>query len=407
MVLKNKNILLGVTGSISVYKAIELTRLYVKAGANVKIIMTDSAKKFVTPLTFETISRNYILDNDNEDWSTHTKDNHINIGKWADIFVIAPATANTINKLAFGIADNILTQTALAYNGIKLIAPAANTNMLKASTTQESLSLLKKANYKFVETISKELACQDVGDGALADIDMIYHRTIRELYKDDYWINRQVVINGGASIEKIDDVRFISNFSSGKMASALALALYYKGADINFIRFSNFEFKYHSFINNIKVEDTKESFGITHKLLIESKSALKKPYFFGVAAISDYIVDKPFKGKLKKTSLGEKWNIELTQNIDILDSIKDYPIYKIGFKAESDVKNAEQNAKNALVDKKLDAICLNNIVQNNFGSQTTAITLITNNNIISLERDDKLNISLNLLNQFKELYNVK
>ena len=155
--LTNKNILIAATGSIAVYKTLELIRLYVKAGANVKVILTQSAKKFVTPLAFEAISQQNILDDTNENWNKNSIDNHISIGKWADIFIIAPATANTINKLAHGIADNILLETAIAYPRIKLICPAANTNMINNTITKESLKMLKLSNFKIIQSQVKEL----------------------------------------------------------------------------------------------------------------------------------------------------------------------------------------------------------------------------------------------------------
>ena len=256
--LNNKNILIAVTGSIAIYKSLELIRLYIKSGANVKVIMTESAKKFITPLTFETISQNKVLDDTCEDWSCETENNHIAIGKWADIFVLAPATANTINQLANGLATNIMLQVALAYPKIKLLAPAANTNMLKNPLTQASLRMLKLCNFQIIKTEVKELACRDIGDGAMANIDDIFHTTVKELLKDDHWNDRKVVLNGGGTIEKIDDVRYISNFSSGKMAVALATSLYYKGADVCLVTTSNL--KIPNGIHTIKVEDTKEMY---------------------------------------------------------------------------------------------------------------------------------------------------
>ncbi len=172
--LANKNILVAVTGSIAVYKTLELIRLYIKAGANVTVIMTQSAKRFVTPLTFETISQSKVLDEQSECWDKNSIYNHIAIGKWADIFVIAPASANTINKLSNGIADNLLTQTALAYPRVKLLCPAANTNMLNNPITKASLKMLALCNYKVVEPVSKELACRDIGNGAMSEVEDIF-----------------------------------------------------------------------------------------------------------------------------------------------------------------------------------------------------------------------------------------
>ena len=401
--LKNKNILVGVTGSIAIYKTLELIRLYIKAGANVKVIMSSSAKKFITPLTFETISQAQVLDDTNESWDKDSDYNHIAIGKWADIFVIAPASANTINKLSHGIADNILTQTALAYTRIKLLCPAANTNMIQNPITIASIKMLKLCNYKIIEPVSKELACRDVGTGALSEVDDIYYATIKELLKEEYWENRKVVLSGGGTVEKIDDVRYISNFSSGKMAASLALALYLKGADVCFISSRGHE-NLPKEIDIIDVQSSQdmfkylqESVNSAKKEIINSPSVQKKPYLFMVAAVSDYLPSSPENGKLKKSEIGEKWNLELKQNIDLLSSLDKSDIYTIGFKAELDEKVAYANAKNMKAEKDIDAVCLNIIDENNsFGSNSNKIELIINNKTINLD-GDKLDISLNLL----------
>ena len=395
--LNNKNILIGVAGSIAIYKSLELIRLYIKAGANVKVIMTNSSKKFITPLTFETISQNKILDENNEDWSTDTINNHISIGKWADIFIVAPCTANTINKLSNGIADNLLLQTALAYPMVKLLCPAANTNMMQNPLTKASLKMLKLCNFKIINTQTKELACKDIGDGAMAEIKTIFDATCHELLKDNYWCDRKVVLNGGGTIEKIDDVRYISNFSSGKMANNLATALYYKGADVCLITTSNNEVEISEAIHTIKVQSTLEMFEYVEssiKVALKGKMSnatlmdssqiqliQKKPYFFGVSAISDYIPSFPQNGKIKKDDIGDIWNLKLKKNIDILNSIEKNNIYTIGFKAEMDKTNAKQNAINMLKNKNIDGVCLNIIDdKNNFGSDYNSINLITSNN---------------------------
>lgn len=410
--LKDKNILVGVTGSIAIYKTLELIRLYIKAGANVKVIMTSSAKKFITPLTFETISQAQILDDTNESWNKDSHYNHIAIGKWADVFVIAPASANTINKLSNGIADNILTQTALAYPRVKLLCPAANTNMIQNPITKASMKMLKLCNYKIIDSVSKELACRDIGNGALSEVDDIYYATLKELLKDEYWENRKVVLSGGGSVEKIDDVRYISNFSSGKMAASLALALYLKGADVCLVSSRGYE-NLPKAIHIINANSSEEMFKYlddsirvakkgkmsSTTLMDDSSPTLiqKKPYLFMVAAISDYIPSFPQEGKLKKSMIGSKWNLELKQNIDILSSLNKNDIYTVGFKAEMDSDVAFENAKNMCLEKKIDAVCLNVISENNsFGSSTNEIDLIINEKTISFS-GDKLDISLNLL----------
>jgi len=425
MLLKNKNILVAVSGGIAIYKSLELIRLYKKAGANVRVIMTSSAQKFITPLTFETISQNKVLDENSEDWSCETINNHIAIGKWANLFVIAPATANTINKLSNGIADNLLLQTALAYPRVKLICPSANTNMIQNPLTKASLKMLKLCNFKIINSITKELACTDIGDGAMAEVTDIFHKTCQELLQDDYWINRKVVLNGGGTIEKIDDVRYISNFSSGKMANSLATALYYKGADVCLVSTSILDIP--SDIHTIDVQSSQEMFEyVEDSLRIAKKGKLssatlmdsssqqliqKKPYFFGVSAVSDFIPAFAQEGKIKKEHIteetpdgrfGDNWDLKLKKNIDILDSINKDGIYTIGFKAEMDKEKAQDNAVNMLKNKKLDGVCLNIIdEENGFGSDINTIDLIISKNHTQNISGTKLEVSLALLNKLK------
>jgi phosphopantothenoylcysteine decarboxylase/phosphopantothenate--cysteine ligase len=413
--LKNKKILLAVTSSIAIYKSLDLVRLYIKAGAQVRVIMTPSAKKFITPLTFETISQNKILDENSEDWSNETVNNHIAIGKWADILVIAPATANTINKLANGIADNLLLQTALAYPRIKLLCPAANTNMIQNPLTQASLKMLKLCNFITINTQTKELACKDIGDGAMAKVEDIFHLTARELLKDSYWTDRKIVLNGGGTIEKIDDVRYISNFSSGKMASSLATALYYKGADVCFV--TTVDSSIPKEVHVIKVQSANEMYQFIEDCIKVAKKGKmssatlmdnstmqliqKKPYFFGVSAVSDYTSSFPQSGKMKKTDIGDSWDLKLKKNIDILETMDKSDIYTVGFKAELDKENAMTNATNMLKNKNLDGVCLNILDdKNNFGSDTNSIDFITSSETISFN-GSKLEVSIDLLDNLK------
>ena len=402
MLLKNKKILVAVTGSIAIYKTLELIRLYIKAGAVVKVIMTDGAKKFINPITFEAISQNRVLDESSENWDKNQDYNHIDIGKWSDIFVIAPASANTINKLANGIADNLLLQTVLAYPRIKLIAPAANTNMIKNPITQESLRKLKLCNFEIVSTVTKELVCKDVGDGAMAEPIDIFEATCKELLKEEYWLNRKVVISGGGTLEKIDDVRYISNFSSGKMAASLARALYYKGADVCLVASRGYE-NLPKDIQIIKVESSLEMYeNLVNSLEIVKKEVLKKPYLFMVAAVSDYIPTFPEDGKLKKEKIGTSWNLELKQNIDILKSLPKEGIFSIGFKAEMDEITALNSATKMLENKNLDGVCLNILnEENSFGSDNNNIELILKNSSQKIE-GSKLEVSMNILEELEK-----
>ena len=399
MILKDKKILIGVTGSIAIYKTLDLIRLFIKAGANVKVILSDGAKKFINPITFEAISQNRVLDESSESWDKSQNYNHIDITKWADILVIAPASANTINKISCGIADNLLLQTVLACKKKIIIAPAANTNMIENPITIQSINNLKNLGFEVLQTQTKELVCKDVGNGAMLEPIDIFHKTCKELLKTSYWENRRAVLSGGGTLEKIDDVRYISNFSSGKMASSLATALYYLGADVSLVITRGYE-NIPKDIDLQIVDSSQTMFlALQDKLALKS---LKKSFLFMVAAISDYIPKESFSGKLKKEQLGETWSLKLSKNIDILATLNKSEIYAIGFKAEMDKKEAKSNAQNMLKNKNLDAVCLNILDENNsFGSQNNNIELILKDRSFDFS-GDKLDISLEILNRFEK-----
>ena len=415
--LKGKKILLGVTGSIAVYKSLDLVRFFVKAGAEVKVVMSDAAKKFVTPLTFETLTSNQVLDDTNESWVNDH--NHIKAGEWADLFVIAPATANTMAKLANAIADNMLLQCALAYPGVKILAPSANTNMLQHPITQANIKMLGIANYEIIDTQTKELACKTTGDGAMAEPIDIFWKSARELLKDEFWADRRVIVTGGGTIEKIDDVRYLSNFSSGKMASSLATALYCKGADVNLIA-TRFDTEIPKDMHTLDVEDTSEMMEyLVDSIRIAKKGKLskatlvrdehihiiqKKPYLFMAAAVSDYIPKFAQNGKLKKDILGDEWNLALTKNIDILGCIDKEGITTVGFKAEMDEENAMNNASKMIDTKNIDAVCLNVLKDSSsFGSDTNKVEFITPDGIESIADADKLSVSFDIIDHAKRL----
>ena len=399
MILKDKKILIGVTGSIAIYKTLDLIRLFIKSGAVVRVLMSESAKKFINPITFEAISQNKVLDENSENWDKNSDYNHIDIAKWADILVIAPASANTINKISCGIADNLLLQTVLACKKKIIIAPAANTNMIENLITIQSINNLKNLGFEVLQTQTKELICKDVGNGAMLEPIDIFQITCRELLKTSYWENRRVVLSGGGTVEKIDDVRYISNFSSGKMASNLATALYYLGADVSLVITRGYE-NIPKDIDLQIVDSSQTMFlALQDKLALKS---LKKSFLFMVAAISDYIPKESFKGKLKKEQLGETWSLKLSKNIDILATLNKSEIYGIGFKAEMDKKEAKSNAQNMLKNKNLDAVCLNILDESNaFGSDTNKIELILKDKSFDFY-GNKLNISLEILNRFEK-----
>jgi len=382
------NILIGVSGSIAIYKTLELIRLFIKNGDNVKVILTNSAKKFITPLTFESLTKNKVLDEENESWADEY--NHIDIAKWADIFIIAPGTANTINKINAGIANNLLLQTYLACTKPILIAPAANTNMYIHPTTQKSLETIP---HHIIEADSGLLACGDNGIGKMADVNDIFYKAMQILNTDSFWKNKNVIVTAGGTIEKIDDVRFISNFSSGKMGESLGLALYLAGANVTLLTS-----KTHKLPKEIQIIPFESVNDLKTKL---DNLTNKNEYLFMAAAVSDY---SPIakKGKIKKDKLNsDTWDLTLHKNIDILASIKG--IKKIGFKAETDEKTALNSARKALISKNADAICLNLLTKNNFGSDENEVIFITKDKEIKFSQDTKLNIAKKIIEASKSV----
>ena len=414
--LTGKSLLLGVTGSISAYKACDLARLFIKAGAKVHVVMTPSAERFVSSLTFEALTRNPVLTEATESWAGEL--NHIDMGKKCNIFIIAPATANTLNKLSKGIADNILTQTALAFKGEMIVAPAANTQMLANHYTAGSLKMLGVNDYTIIQPQEKKLACGDVGNGALADPHEIFFEVAKALLKEPFWEDRRIVVTGGGTREKIDEVRYISNFSSGKMAKALCLSLYLKGADVCYITTMGNEGLPQD-IYTIDVEDATEMHDYTVDAIRVAKKGKmskasmnasdrhliqKEPYLFMVAAVADYKPKYPQAGKLKKSMIGESWNIELTQTTDILSSLNKTEIKTVAFKAEMDSKEGLNNAIALLEKKDVDAVCYNLLDDaKSFGGDENEITFITKEAQVPLGRADKLTLAFNILNEAKKL----
>jgi len=415
--LSGKRILLGVTGSISAYKACDIARLFVKAGAEVHVVMSPSSERFVSALSFEALTRNPVLTEKSESWSSDL--NHVELGKKCDLFLIAPATANTINKLSKGVADSILTQTALAFEGAMVVAPAANTQMLQNHYTTGSLKMLGVNDYTIISPQEKRLACGDIGSGALADPQEIFWESARVLLHDPFWQDRRVVVTGGGTREKIDEVRYISNFSSGKMAKALCLSLYLHGADVCFITTMGNQGLPQS-LYTIEVEDAQEMLEYTvdavrvakkgkmSKATMNSSESVhliqKEPYLFMVAAVADFTPKFPQKGKLKKSMLGEAWDIQLKQTTDILSTLNKEGLKTIAFKAEMDSQEGLQHAQNLLSTKAVDAVCYNLLADaTSFGGSENEITFITSTQQIALGRAKKLPLSDAILTHAKAL----
>ncbi|WP_457606624.1 bifunctional phosphopantothenoylcysteine decarboxylase/phosphopantothenate--cysteine ligase CoaBC [Nitratifractor sp.] len=415
--LTERRILLAVTGSISAYKACEVARLFVKAGAEVQVVMSPAAERFVSPLTFEALTRRPVLTEASESWSGPL--NHIEVGQWAELFLLAPATANTLNKLSKGIADTLVLQTALAFDGPMVVAPAANTRMLRNHYTEGSIKMLKVNDITVVDPVEKRLACGEEGSGALAEPLEIFYQGARALLSDPYWENRKAVVTGGGTREAIDAVRFIGNRSSGKMADALATALWLRGADVCYVRtVANPGLP--AQVYTIEVESAQEMLDYTVDCIRVAKKGVmsrpsmnsakpvgmiqKTPFLFMAAAVSDYRPLYPQEGKLKKSALGKRWSLELEQTPDILRALDKSGIVTVAFKAETDPEAGPDNARRLLSEKEVDAVCYNHVGgETGFASEENGVTFMTAEREIELPRQSKQQLAFGILDAAKEL----
>ncbi|RDU73387.1 bifunctional phosphopantothenoylcysteine decarboxylase/phosphopantothenate--cysteine ligase CoaBC [Helicobacter aurati] len=378
--LKNKKILLFLGGSIAVYKSLLLIRSLIKEEAEIRVIASSSALKFITRLSIETLSKTVLLTEDSECWHTESNvytPNHINYAKWADIALFAPITANSLNKLAHGIADNIYLSSALALPDIpKLLAPSANTQMLENPITQASIQTLQQNGYTIIPSQEGNLACGEIGNGAMADIEEITFALKKAVYTRDFWRNKKVLITGGGSSENIDSIRCITNHSSGLQACNLALALYFLGAKVSLIS-SQIPLKMPNDITIIKVYSSKDYLDSLQQQIAQNNTTQEKIYLFMAAAISDYIPHSK-QGKIKKREMGPTMWLELYENIDILQTLNEKNLIKIAFKAECDTDNAKRNAVSLLDSKNCAMVCLNIIANDNkaFGSENNTLYVL-------------------------------
>ena len=390
--LKDAKITLCVSSSISFYKAFEILSLLKRANAKVRVAMSEQTLKFCSPLAFEALSGECVLVGDSKPLA------HIEYAK-CDLMIIAPATANTINKIALGIADNAMLSCILACRAPKLIAPAANTAMLENPATQNSLKVLKERGFVVVSSCEKTLACGDVGKGALASPKDIVLSAARMLGANSRIPSEnskipsansrisKVIITAGACYEMIDDVRAITNLSSGKMGLALAFAYYLRGFDVTLISSAQ---NLPKSMENLEFLSFKSSAELLE--ILKNKKLAKDDLLVMAAAISDYIPSQKAKGKIKKS--GANLNLELKENIDILSSLKELKCKKIGFKMEMDEQSALSSAKNMLENKALDAVCLNVLkAQNYFGSEQNEVLFITKNSQKMLKMASKHEIA--------------
>ncbi len=377
--LSGKTILLGITGGIAAYKMCELIRMYKRANANVLVVCTPNALNFVTKLTLQNLSQNDVAveEFDVKDF----KPEHISYADSADIMVIAPVTANTISKIATGVCDNLLTSIACAFTKPVIIAPAMNCNMWENPVLQENLH---KLHYEILEPESGFLACGYEGKGRLCSLDKIFDKTV-ELLNYKPLKGKKIVITSGGTIEDIDPVRYISNYSSGKMGLALADTAKNLGADVTLITTKDIQRRY----SVIKV-----------KSAIDMKSAVENEFesadcVIMAAAVADYRVKEVAPQKMKKTSEDEI-TLTLVKNPDILkeiSSIKKSQIV-VGFCAESE--NLIENAKEKIAKKGCDFLIANDISRKDIGfsSDYNEVTILDKNgNMTKIERADKATVA--------------
>lgn len=370
MQLTNKKILLAVTGGIAAYKAPAIVSLLRKQGAQVKVIMTQAAQEFVTPLTFQTISGNYVYQDLFDKKPASPLVEHIELAKWADVFVVAPSTANTIAKFALGIADDLLTSVYLAHRSPLIIVPAMNTFMLNHPATQENIQTLRKRGHQVLDTQDDLLACQDKGAGKMLEPEDIVDAIDTCLRPKDL-IGKRFTITAGPTQEAIDPVRYLSNYSSGKMGYALANQAKKRGAKVTLISGPSHlpRPKVDQFI---EIKSTLDLFDAVEKNFDQSDCLIK------AAAPADFRPAQIANQKIKKLSQGAGLNLELVKNPDValhFGQLKQDQII-VGFAAES--QNELENGRKKLESKNFDLIVINNIKRADAGFQTdnNAVTLL-------------------------------
>lgn len=389
-----KVVVVGVTGGIAAYKAVEVVSALIKKDVDVHVIMTKNACEFVTPLTFETMSHNRVsVDTFDRNYEFDVE--HVSLAKLADCFVIVPATANVIAKVAHGIADDMLTTTFLAASCPKLICPAMNTGMLNNPITQKNIQICKDEGMMFVDSETGLLACLDVGSGKLANVNEIVESILVAAEKDKFLKGKKVFVSAGATVEKIDAVRTISNPSSGKMGIAIAKIAKRFGAEVTLAYHSN-EFIPKSLDHVYEFESSEDLAKITLDNFDDMDIVVM------AAAVSDYTPKVKYDYKVKKTD-GDL-NIELERTQDILKECgkrkKDQII--VGFAMETD--NLVENATSKLKSKNADLIVANNLFTEGagFNTDTNKVTFITSDGVSELELMSKEDVAREIFLSIKE-----
>ena len=369
--LKGKCVVLGVTGSIAAYKTASLASALVKLGADVNVIMTKNATNFINPITFETLTSNKCLvDTFDRDFQFNVK--HVALAKRADIFMVAPASANVIGKMAHGIADDMLTTTILAAKCKKFVSPAMNTNMFENPIVQDNIETLRKYGFEIIEPASGYLACGDTGAGKMPEPEVLLQYILREIAFDHDLAGKKVLVTAGPTAEAIDPVRYITNHSTGKMGYAVAKAAMERGAKVTLVS-GPVAIAPPMFVDVINIKSAAEMAEAVKAKAAQCDIIIKS------AAVADYRPAVVATEKIKKKD-GEGSTIELERTEDILSYIganKKPGQFICGFSMETE--NMLENSKAKLAKKNVDMIVANNLRTEGagFGTDTNVVTLIT------------------------------
>lgn len=377
-ILENKTVVIGVTGSIAAYKMPNLARMLIKLGARVHVLMTKNAVNFINPIAFESLTSTKCLI-DTFDRNFQYSVEHVAIAKAADVVLIAPASANVIGKIANGIADDMLTTTVMACPCTKIIAPAMNHNMYHNPIVQDNISRLASYGYVIAEPERGMLANGDMGDGRMPSEDILLEYILRETAHEKDLEGKRVLVTAGATQEKIDPVRYITNHSTGKMGYAIAKAAMRRGADVTLVS-GICAIKPPMFVNKIDAVSAQDMFEAVKAHAAESDIIIK------AAAVADYRPKNPVDSKIKKSD--GSMSIELERTVDILDWLgknRREGQFLCGFSMETD--NMIENSRAKLIKKNADMIAANSLRQEGagFGTDTNVLTLITSDNVTELE----------------------
>lgn len=392
MILQDKTVLLGVTGGIAAYKSAALASMLVKAGADVRVIMTENAKNFIHPITFETLTGHKCI-TDTFDRNFEFKVEHVSLAQRADVIMVAPATANVIAKLAHGIADDMLTTTILASKAPKIIAPAMNTGMYENPLTQDNLALLKRYGMEIVTPASGWLACGDIGAGKMPEPDVLYEYILHACACSQDMKGMKVLVTAGPTQEAIDPVRYITNHSSGRMGYSIAKACMLRGAEVTLVT-GKVALKPPMFINVVPVISARDMYEAVTSRSDDMDIIIK------AAAVADYRPSHVSAEKIKKKDSDSSILLERTEDIlKYLGEHKKPGQFLCGFSMETE--NMLENSKNKLSKKNLDMIVANNLKVPGAGFETSTniVTMITPDSVTELPIMEKDEVAFRLLDK--------